>query len=357
MSFASTVISRRTMLRGAASAASALAVGGCAGMAANAPRFDASEISARPTLLVATTRKAVNGGRAKPWYGPERAPAMSVARLKLTPPDDSRFSLASVGLVDWRIAAVEPAQQVGDLLSQATSGRNVLIYVHGFNQTFEAAALDAARLSDGIKFAGETMVFSWPSRAKLFDYGYDRESAMWSRDAFDQVLEGLLASPTIGRINIVAHSIGTMLTMEALRQLYAKHGDAAADRIGAVVFASPDIDVDVFAASVERIGPLAAKITVVAATNDRALAVSRWMNGGTTRVGAAEKAQLEKLGLRVIDASQQGWGIINHDLFLSNAGIRQVIRDAVGGNAGLRAFAPGGIQLGGGLGAPDEAHP
>jgi esterase/lipase superfamily enzyme len=355
MSFASTAISRRSVVRGLASAASALAVGGCAGMAANAPRFDASDITVRPTLLVATTRKAVNGARAKPWYGPERA-AMSVAHLKLTPPDDSRFSLASVGLVDWRIAAVEPAPQVGDLLSQATSGRNVLIYVHGFNQTFETAALDAARLSDGVKFAGETMVFSWPSKAKLLDYGYDRESAMWSRDAFDQVLEGLLASPTIGRINIVAHSIGTMLTMEALRQLYAKHGDAAADRIGAVVFASPDIDVDVFSASVERIGPLAAKITVIAATNDRALAVSRWMNGGTTRVGAAEKAQLEKLGLRVIDASQQGWGIINHDLFLSNAGIRQVIRDAVGGSAGLRAFAPAAIQLGGGLGPADEAR-
>ncbi len=69
-------------------------------------------------------------------------------------------------------------------------------------------------------------------------------------------------------------------------------------------------------------------------------------------MGAAEKAQLEKLGLRVIDASQQSWGIINHDLFLSNAGIRQAIRDAVGGRSLLGAFVPG-IQLGGGLTAPD----
>ena len=97
-----------------------------------------------------------------------------------------------------------------------------------------------------------------------------------------------------------------------------------------MVFASPDIDMDVFTSSVERIGPLATKITVITATNDRALAVS-WMAGGIKRVGAAEKAQLEKLGLRVIDASQQGWGIINHDLFLSNAQIRSVIRRAVEG--------------------------
>ncbi len=209
-------------------------------------------------------------------------------------------------------------------MSATCSGRRparatCCIYVHGFNQTFETAALDAARLSDGIRFSGETMVFSWPSKAKLLDYGYDRESAMWSRDALEQVLAGLMASPTIGRVHIVAHSIGTMLTMEALRQLYARHGGVGAERIGAVVFASPDIDMDVFASSVERIGPLARKITVITATNDRALAVSSWIAGGITRVGAAEKAQLERLGLRVIDASQQGWGIINHDLFLSNA--------------------------------------
>ena len=351
-----TAVSRRTVLRGFAAAGSALALGGCAGMAANAPRFDVSEFAARPTLLVATTRKPVNGARAKPWFGTERGSSLTVARATLTPPDDGRFSLSSVGLVDWHVAAVELAPQVGDLLSQATSGRNLLMYVHGFNTTFEAAALDAARLSDGIKFAGETMVFSWPSRGKLLDYGYDRESAMWSRDALDQVIEGLMASPTIGRLNIVAHSAGTMLTMEAMRQLYAKRGDAAADRIGAIVFASPDIDMDVFTASVDRIGPLAAKITIVTATNDRALAVSRWVNGSTTRVGAAEKTQLEKLGLRVIDASQQGWGIINHDLFLSNADIRRVIRDALDGGPRLGAFMPGGVQSGGMLEAPEGAQ-
>jgi esterase/lipase superfamily enzyme len=216
-------------------------------------------------------------------------------------------------------------------------GHDVLIYIHGYNMTFETAALDAARLSDGIKFVGETMVFSWPSRASLLDYGYDRESAMWSRDALQQVLDGLIESPVVGHIHIVAHSIGTMLTMETLRQLYAQLGEEAVNRIGAVVFASPDIDMDSFSSSVQRIGRLAPKITVVTATNDRALAVSRWIAGGITRVGAAEKAQLERVGIRVIDASQLGWGIINHDLFLSNVQIRKVIREAVDGQPGLGA--------------------
>jgi esterase/lipase superfamily enzyme len=330
-----TAVSRRSMLRVLASAASALVLEGCASLAGTGARLDAAELATNPTLLIATTRKPVNGARAKPWFGSDRAARMSVARAKLVPPDEGRFSLASIGMDDWRIETIEPVPKIGDLLGPAPGMRDVLLYVHGFNQTFETAALDAARLSNGIRFRGETMVFSWPSKAQLFDYGYDRESAMWSRDALEQVLSGLITSPAVGRVHIVAHSVGTMLTMEAIRQIYDRHGGMVAERIGTVVFASPDIDMDVFSSSVERIGPLASNITVITSTNDRALAVSRWIAGGITRVGAAEHAELKRLGLHVIDASKQGWGIINHDLFLSNAQIRQVIRRAIDGQRTL----------------------
>jgi len=253
---------------------------------------------------------------------------MTVARAKLVPPDESRFSLAAAGIGDWRLDAVEPSSgEISDLLAQGSG--DVLIYVHGFKQTFETAALDAAHLADGIKFRGQTMVFSWPSKAGLFDYAYDRESAMWSRDGFERVLQSVVTTPGTARVHIVAHSMGTMLTLESLRQLHARNGDTVADKIGAVVFASPDIDMDVFSSAVVRIGPIGRKITVVTATNDRALALSGRIAGGMTRVGAAEKAAIEQLGVRVIDASDAGWGVINHDLFLSNAEVRRVIRRSI----------------------------
>lgn len=315
------------------SAGSALALGGCAGLGATGARFDASSLSIDPTLLVATTRKPVNGGRTKPWFGPERATTMTVARARLGVPDESRLSLASVGLGDWRLDRVEPmSADVGDLVAQAGGG-DVLIYVHGFKQTFETAVLDAAHLSDGIRFRGRTMVFSWPSKAGLFDYAYDRDSAMWSRDDFERVLSALVSAPGAGRVHIVAHSMGTMLSLESLRQLYARFGDTVTSRIGAVVFAAPDIDMDVFSSAIHRIGPLAGKITVIAATNDRALALSGQIAGGMTRVGAAEKAVIAQLGVRVVDASQEGWGLINHDLFLSNAEVQRVIRRSIDGTA------------------------
>lgn len=298
-------------------------------MGATGARYDAAALSTEPTLLIATTRRPVNGGRTKPWFGSERATRMTVARAKLVPPDESRFSLAAAGLGDWRLDRIEPVSgEVSDLLT-AGGGGDVLVYVHGFKQTFETAALDAAHLADGIKFRGQTLVFSWPSKAGLFDYAYDRESAMWSRDEFERVLQSAVTTPGVGRVHIVAHSMGTMLALETLRQLYARNGDAITDKIGAVVFASPDIDMDVFSSAVVRIGPLGRKITVVAATNDRALALSGRLAGGMTRVGAAEKAAIERLGVRVIDASEAGWGIINHDLFLSNAEVRRVIRRSI----------------------------
>ena len=131
------IVSRRALLGGLGSVASVLALGGCAGVDMAGARFDTSSLSSDPTLLITTTRKPVNGGRTKPWFGPERASTMTIARAKLVPPDEGRFSLAAVGLArDWRLDGVEwVSGEVGDLLAQAGGGTDVLIYVHGFNQT------------------------------------------------------------------------------------------------------------------------------------------------------------------------------------------------------------------------------
>jgi esterase/lipase superfamily enzyme len=109
----------------------------------------------------------------------------------------------------------------------------------------------------------------------------------------------------------------------------ATGGDAAMAKIGAIVLAAPDIDFDLFTRGVERLGPDARKITVITAANDRALAVSSRLAGGVVRAGAAEREKLEALGVRVADASEYGSGLINHDLFLTNAEVKAVVKRAV----------------------------
>lgn len=311
------------LLAMAASGCSTSQGGSSAFAATGVPPAGQAGVAAEPTLTAVTTRNAVKGARAKPWFGAQRANQPSNVRVHLSAPSEGTF--AAVGLGDWSIKSVE-AVPVGESFSASPFRRDVLVYIHGFNQSFETAALDAARLSDGLAFRGETMLFSWPSKNSLINYIYDRESAMWSRDALEGMLDELIADSSVGRVHIVAHSMGTMVAIESLRQLYDRRGAATANRFGAIVLASPDIDMDSFTSSIGRIGSLSRKITVLTVANDRALGAMRDMAGGVTRVGTAETARLDALGIRVIDASNLAGGGLNHDLFLTNAEVQQVIR-------------------------------
>lgn len=296
------------------------------------PQADA-QAQADAIVYALTTRKPVNGATSRPWFSSERSGGTRVVRALLR--DDGKSLLGkAVSTVAgrWTLTGVEslgPNDPVASLTA-AVTGKDVLFYVHGYKTSFETSVLDAHKLADGIDFDGATLTFSWPSKDALVDYGYDRESAMWSRDALQDVFEALARNPSGGKLNIVAHSMGGLLTMETLRQLWALSGsmDMAA-RIGAIVLASPDIDVDLFATSLKRIGPLATHITVIGSTKDRALAISESVAGGVPRVGAAVREQLEPLGVKVVDASDYGWGVIGHDTFLSNKDVRAVVRRAI----------------------------
>ncbi|MFL4996380.1 MAG: alpha/beta hydrolase [Microvirga sp.] len=305
-----------------------LALSGCLGeeSALTAPVSSQVGLARDPKLLVATTRLPVGDPPKKPWFSSERSADLVFAEARLTPPSDSLL-----GHNGWSIAKVENVDHsnAAQAFAQAAFGHNLLLYIHGYKESFETAATSTIDLSEGIKFGGATGLFTWPSAASTFSYVADRESAMWSRDALEDLLTAIAKTPSGGRIHIVAHSMGTLLTLETLRMLRASGGESAMERIGAVVLAAPDIDIDLFARGLERLGPDAKKITVISSTNDRALAVSSRLAGGIIRAGAADRERLESLGVRVADASEFGGGIINHDLFLTNKEVQQVIKRAI----------------------------
>jgi esterase/lipase superfamily enzyme len=329
-----------TLARLTVAAAVGLAAGGCwisdslitGGLAAPG---SGPAVERDPVLLVATTRRAT---AERPWFGAQRGRGLTFAEARLSPPDRSLSGrVASVVTGDWSLAGVGKVQSdgaAGAFVSTAL-GRDVLLYVHGYRESFETAAVSTAQLSSGIGFRGASALFTWPSGSGTFDYGYDRESAMWSRDAFEDLLKALAESPSGGRVHIVAHSMGTLLTLETLRMLRASGGETAMARIGSIVLAAPDIDLDLFSRGVERLGPDARKITVISSTNDRALAISSRIAGGV-RAGGAEREKLERLeslGVRIADASEYGGGglgLINHDMFLSNPEVQQVVKRAIG---------------------------
>lgn len=328
------LISRRVALRALAASAAAAGLPACMAGSASTP-LPGKELagdSSEPRLVFATTRKPVGDGHATPWFGPERGSRTTVGELFFFTRDTSFTGmLASTMNGTWTIDAVKPVttDQPAQVLPRLLGGKLPLLYTHGYNETFESAATSLAQLAGGIAFPGQPVLFSWPSRGALLDYGYDRESALWSRDAFEDCITALVKDESLQRVHLVAHSMGTLLTVETLRQIRTRVGEAYDSRFGAIVLAAPDIDLDLFTSSVTRLGPLAEKITVITASNDRALELSQSIAGGVSRVGAADRAPLEKLGVKVVDATNFGSGLIRHDIFLSDPDVRAVVKRAI----------------------------
>jgi esterase/lipase superfamily enzyme len=133
------------------------------------------------------------------------------------------------------------------------------------------------------------ILFTWPSRATLFDYKYDRESTNYSRTAFELTLKTLARDPNVKDITVLAHSMGTWLAMESLRQMAIRDGRVD-PKINNAILASPDIDVDVFARQFTEMGQVHPKFTIFVSPDDRVLAASRMISGDVLRLGAINPA-------------------------------------------------------------------
>ncbi|RYC33054.1 alpha/beta fold hydrolase [Lichenibacterium minor] len=213
------------------------------------------------------------------------------------------------------------------LSGRVGSNRDVLVFVHGFNTGFDEARFRLAQIVTDGGFNGVPVLFTWPSKGSLFGYGSDREAATASRDAMEHLLLDLAALPDVGKVHVLAHSMGSWLAMEALREVaIAGHPDLDG-HLGDIILAAPDIDQGVFRQQVERLGP-GAHISVFAATNDRALGLSGFL-AERPRLGAIDstspdgRAALEGLGVHVIDLTRDSVGLIGHATYAS---VPEVIR-------------------------------
>lgn len=196
-----------------------------------------------------------------------------------------------------------------------------LVFTHGYNTQFDESVVRFAQIVDDTRFQGVPVLFSWPSRGATSGYGYDKDSANYSRDAMQQLLSALAAEPSIGGIDIFAHSMGGWLTMETLRQIAISKDAAILDRIGTVVLAAPDVDFDVFRTQVSQLGPLRGRLKVYVSSDDRALKISRRLFGGKIRTGeTTDIAQFRALGVEAHDISGVKGGIgKNHNKAFGDA--------------------------------------
>jgi esterase/lipase superfamily enzyme len=163
------------------------------------------------------------------------------------------------------------------------------------------------------------VLFTWASAGRTLDYVYDQNSATAARDALEETLRAV-ADAGATRIDIIAHSMGNWVTLEALRQL-AISGDRDIDgRLGDVVLASPDVDVDVFKSQMRRYGKPDKPFFVLLSRDDRALELSSLIAGNRPRLGGyADEAEIASYGVIVANLSGLEAGDpLNHTKFADN---------------------------------------
>ncbi|MGV2976305.1 alpha/beta hydrolase [Roseibium alexandrii] len=195
-------------------------------------------------------------------------------------------------------------KQLNQRLSQFPKGeRDVFLFIHGYNTLFVEGLYRMTQFVHDAKAPVVPVLFTWASRGQLQGYVYDLNSVAIARDSLEQTLR-LLARSNADSISILAHSMGNYLLLETVRQLPAEDRRRFTNRVGAVVLAAPDIDIDLFKNSLRKIGRPEKPFVIVVSRDDGALRVSRALAGGVERVGAySDDEELAELGAIVIDVT------------------------------------------------------
>jgi esterase/lipase superfamily enzyme len=179
----------------------------------------------------------------------------------------------------------------------------VLLFVHGYNVSFDNAAKRAAQLSYDLAFPGATVFFSWPSDASVVEYLRDGREAENSGPALAKVLASMLPIVPDGPIYLIAHSMGNRVAINALLEFQPASSPSLRKALREVILAAPDVDQDAFrmrfAAKILDLGP---RYTLYASKHDLALGSSQWLNGGK-RMGFGGADLYESFGLDSVDAS------------------------------------------------------
>jgi esterase/lipase superfamily enzyme len=301
-----------------------------------------AEGTSQVDMLVATTRLKADPSE---MFSGSRGTALSFANITVSiPPDSAR----KVGDVQWpskvpgnpatdfvtRKAEFIERPQALQWFNRAVAKvpqRRVLVFIHGFNNRFDDAVFRFAQIVHDAGTPVVPVLFTWPSRGSLLAYGYDRESSTYSRNALEAVLSAIAKDPSVGEITVLAHSMGNVVTLEALRQMAIRDGRVA-PKIRNVLLAAPDVDVDLARQEIADMGPNHPNFTLFVSADDRALAFSRRVWGDSVRLGAIDpeaepyRTEIENSKINVINLTKlTSDDSLNHSKFAQSPEVVQMI--------------------------------
>jgi esterase/lipase superfamily enzyme len=274
-------------------------------------------------VLFATDRAATGSATPAAFFGARRGELQfGVAEVSL-PADHERGELEAP--VWWKFEFRPDARKHVVLLSVSTHERadfvalagsavarsprrEALVFIHGYNVSFESGARRTAQIAHDLRFAGAPILYSWPSTSAALRYTEDETNARWTVSHFDAFLKMVLTELGADAVHIIAHSMGNRVLTESLKVLQVPE-DAA--KMRQVVLAAPDIDADTFEDLSREFRTRAERFTLYASSRDLALKASKLVHG-YPRAGDSTPDVLIVDGVDTIDASRVDTNLLGH---------------------------------------------
>jgi esterase/lipase superfamily enzyme len=182
----------------------------------------------------------------------------------------------------------------------AAAAKDVYVYVHGFNNSFEEAIFRLGMVWHLGGRPGVPIAYTWPAgMGGPLGYFYDRESGDFTIPHLKRFLRSLAAVPGIERLHLVAHSRGCEVLSTAIRELNIDslaRGKELRDEfhIETVVLAAPDFDCDVFSErfASENLVATAKRTVIYFSPDDSALSLASFLFS-RNRVGTLQKEDFD----------------------------------------------------------------
>jgi esterase/lipase superfamily enzyme len=216
------------------------------------------------------------------------------------------------------VQTVSEAKFYSDLgqKADASSSKDIFVFVHGYNVGFDDAARRAAQLAYDLPYTGIPVLFSWPSQNGMLEYTIDETNVEWAVPHLEGFISELVGKFGASRINLIAHSMGNRALTAALRGLANRQ--VLESRFREIILAAPDIDADIFRRDIAPVlAGLATRVTLYASSNDEALKASKQVHG-SARAGESGDSIVVVSGIDTIDVSGVDLSWLGHGYYGGN---------------------------------------
>jgi esterase/lipase superfamily enzyme len=203
---------------------------------------------------------------------------------------------------------------------ELTPRKEVFIYVHGYHNGFDDAVFAMAELWHFLGRIGVPVVYTWPAGYPgAFGYTYDRESSEFTVYHLRQVLELISSFPEVEKIHLIAHSRGTDVALNAIRELTLQARAAGVDpqerfKVHNLILAAPDLDLQVSAMRIvgDQLTLSANRFTLYTSPSDKAIGVAaKLFQSPRGRLGTFGAEELPDSLRAVLEYSDANLAIVN----------------------------------------------